>query len=61
MCAKTRQEPSGVSKTDDLESRGSVPDLHVYIYKKMGGEGRGTWKIPRISSSLLALKTGIEL
>ena len=45
----------GFTKTDGLESRGSDPRLTcLHVMRKDVGEG--TWKIHRISSSLLALR-----
>ena len=54
MCQK-----EAIPKTDGLESRGSDPRLTcLHVMQKDGGEG--TWKVSRISSSLLALKTETE-
>ena len=47
----------GFQRLTALKVEEVIPYSHVYMQKD-GGEG--TWKVPRISSSLLALKTEIE-
>ena len=59
LYARTRQGPRGFPKNDGLESVRSDQRLTcLHVMQKYGGKGTG--KAPRISSSLLALKTETE-
>ena len=53
-----RQEPRGFPSLTALKVEIVTPDTCLHVMQKDGGEG--TWKVSRIKSSLLALKTATE-